>query len=376
MVSDVPVGVFLSGGYDSSSVAALLQSGMTDRLKTFTIGFLEEEFNEAREARKISEFLGTDHHEWYVEPKDAEAIMSHLPEIYDEPFADNSVIPTVLVSNLARKHVKVALSADGGDEIFAGYAKFNQAVGLAHMFPGPVLSLLSSLMGLVEPSTIPFAGKVYNFSTRYDKVREIWRAKSSSVALKIISQYFTVNEILRLIKEPFDSYSTFFDNDGTWNLFDDDINSLLAVDYKTFLVDNNLVKVDRATMSVGLEGREPMLDHRLIEYLATVPSNIKIKDGVNKWILKEIVHKYIPRELMERPKRPFIAPLGKWFRSELSEMMRYYLSNEALRKSDMFKSIEVQKLLNEYLKGKSISSQKLWNILVYQLWYSRWIEKI
>jgi asparagine synthase (glutamine-hydrolysing) len=375
MVSDVPVGLFLSGGYDSSSVAALLQTGRTEKLKTFTIGFHESDFNEAPEAKKIAAHLGTDHTEWYLTATEAAEVLPQLPGIYDEPFADNSTVPTVLVSKLARRQVKVALSADGGDEIFGGYNKFNLAQKFTSM-PSLLQSALSGTMSLINPSYIPYFNRKYNFSTRYEKMKLIWKSQDPITAVKHISQYITESEAESFLGKPFEKYHTFFDEGDRLKKNDGVTNRLLAVDYKTFLPDNNLVKVDRATMSVGLEGREPMLDHHLIEFLARLPSSFKIKNGVNKWMLKEIVHRYIPKALMERPKRPFIAPLMVWFREELQEQLKYYLSVECLNKTGVFDHEPIIRLRDEYLAGRRVNYQKLWQVLIFQLWYDRWMEKL
>ncbi len=376
MVSDVPVGIFLSGGYDSSSVAALLQTGRTEKLKTFTIGFHENEFNEAPDAKKIAAHLGTDHTEWYLTAKEAADVLPTLPDIYDEPFADNSTVPTVLVSKLARKQVKVALSADGGDEIFGGYMKFNQAERFTTKIPAPLQSLLSGGMSLVNPEYLPYFNRKYNFTSRFEKMKLIWREQDPISAVKYISQYITESEVERFLGKSFERYPTFFEagnqlvkNDGT-------VNRMLAIDYKTFLVDNNLVKVDRATMSVSLEGREPMLDHRIIEFLAQLPSSYKIRNGVNKYLLKEVVHRYIPKALMERPKKGFIAPLMVWFRKELQEQLKYYLSERCLSATGVFDHEPIIRLRDEYLAGRKVMYQKLWNVLIFQLWYDRWIQKL
>jgi len=376
MVADVPVGLFLSGGYDSSSVAALLQTGRTERLKTFTIGFHEAEFNEAPEAKKIANFLGTDHTEWYLTSKEAGDVLSRLPEIYDEPFADNSTVPTVLVSMLARQQVKVALSADGGDEIFGGYHKFSQAEKYTTKIPVPVQTLLSGTMSLINPERLLFFNKKYNFSTRYEKMKLIWKKGDPVSAMKYIGQYITETEVETFLGKPFERYDTFFEVGNQLQKESGVTNRLLAVDYKTFLVDNNLVKVDRATMSVSLEGREPMLDHRLIEFLAQLPSGFKIRNGINKWLLKQVVHKYIPKELMERPKRPFIAPLMVWFREDLKEQLKYYLSERSLSKTGVFDPQPIIRLRNDYLAGKKVNYQKLWQVVMFQLWYNQWIEKL
>jgi asparagine synthase (glutamine-hydrolysing) len=174
----------------------------------------------------------------------------------------------------------------------------------------------------------------------------------------------------------FESYHTYFEDGYKLENNDGVINRLLAVDYKTFLVDNNLVKVDRATMSVGLEGREPMLDQRLVEFVSQLPSSFKIRDGVNKWLLKQVVHKYIPKELMERPKRPFIAPLMVWFKDDLKEQLKYYLSERCLSITGVFDHSPIIRLRDEYLAGRKVNYQKLWQVLIFQLWYNRWIGKL
>jgi asparagine synthase (glutamine-hydrolysing) len=376
MVADVPVGLFLSGGYDSSSVAALLQTGRTEKLKTFTIGFHENEFNEAPEAKKIADYLGTDHNELYITSKEAAGVLHHLPEIYDEPFADNSTVPTVLVSKLAKQQVKVALSADGGDEIFGGYNKFNQAEKYTSKMPVALQSILSGTMSLINPEYIPYFNRKYNFTTRYEKMKLIWKNHDPVTAVKYISQYITESEVESFLGKPFEKYHTFFEEGNKLEHNDGITNTLLAIDYKTFLVDNNLVKVDKATMSVSLEGREPMLDHRVIEYLAQLPSSFKIRNGVNKWLLKQVVHRYIPKELMERPKKPFIAPLMVWFKDDLKEQLKYYLSESSLSKTGVFDHAPIIKLRDEYLAGRKVNYQKLWQVLMFQLWYNQWIEKL
>lgn len=376
MVADVPVGVFLSGGYDSSSVAALLQHGRTEKLKTFTIGFHEIAYNEAKEAKKIAEYLGTDHTEWYLTAKEVGSLLSTLPEIYDEPFADNSTVPTVLVSQLARRTVKVALSADGGDEIFGGYNKFGQSLKYSGQFPVFLQQIFGAGMSLINPAYIPGLNRTYNFASRYEKIRRIWQSHDPAQAMKYISQYITEDELSKFLREKWDVLPVAFDDGKNGTNKARDLNRLLAIDYKTFLVDNNLVKVDRATMSVSLEGREPMLDHRIIEFLARVPGEYKVSNGVNKKLLKTIVHRYLPEEIMNRPKRPFIAPLTIWFRDELKEKLRYYLSEESLAKTGFFNPEPIIQLREQYLSGRKVTFQKLWQLLSFQLWYDRWVSKL
>jgi asparagine synthase (glutamine-hydrolysing) len=374
MIADVPVGVFLSGGYDSSAVASILQKNRTEKIKTFTIGFHEAKFNEATEAKKIAEYLGTDHTEYYCTAQDAINVFHQLPFIYDEPFADNSVVPTTLVSQLARKTVTVALSGDGGDEIFAGYNKFNQAINYTNQLPKPIQSILAKTMSLVNPNYIPYFSNTHNFSSRFEKMQDIWKTHSPFVALKAISHYITQQETQKILNVDFANQHTYFDDDGLLNKTNDSLSKLLAIDYKTFLMDNNLVKMDRAAMSVGLEGREPFLDQRVIEFVARIPSNYKIKDGVNKALLKSVVHNYIPTTLMDRPKMPFIAPLTVWFRDEMKELLHEHLNEPSLQKQGIFNAKEVVKWKNQYLNDKGIGHQKIWNILLFQLWHNKWMK--
>lgn len=374
MVSDVPVGVFLSGGYDSTTVAALLQTNRSEKLKTFTIGFEEPKFNEAPHAKKVADYLGTDHTEYYCTHKEAFDIIPKLPEIYDEPFGDNSIIPTTLVSRVAIKKVKVALSADGGDEIFAGYTKFPMSLRYTTGMNPWVRTLLSGTMNLVNPDLIPFTKKAYNFSTRYKKIQLILQKGNPVHAMKVISQFNTAAELKERFLFPFDLPKTDFDINGVLNDFNDDLNKMLAVDYRTFLVDNNLTKVDRATMSVSLEGREPLLDHRIIEFSAQLPSQYKFENGKGKIILKNIVHKYVPENIMNRPKMGFIVPIMGWFRNELKDMVMHHLSDERLRQDGIFNMREVAGLRDRYLKGNSENVQKLWHLLIFQMWKERWMD--
>lgn len=373
MVADVPVGVFLSGGYDSSAIAAVLQTERTQKLKTFTIGFEEQKYNEAPFAKRIAAHLGTDHTEYYCTHKEAFDIIPKLPDIYDEPFGDNSIIPTTLVSQLAINHVKVALSGDGGDEIFAGYPKFGMSLNYTSRVPRPIQSILSSGMSLINPDNIPGGKRSFNFSTRYMKMKEIWKHKDAVLAMKIISQFHTNNELIRLLKHPYTPMATDFDIGSTINSFNDDVNRMLAIDFKTFLVDNNLTKIDRATMSVSLEGREPLLDHRIAEFAAQLPSHFKYDKGKTKVILKDIVHKYIPKSEMERPKMGFIVPIMGWFRNELKGIIMEHLNENRLDYDNIFNTKEVISIRDKYLNGYPVNVQKLWHILLFQMWKKRWM---
>lgn len=372
MVSDVPVGVFLSGGYDSSAVASILQAGRTEKLKTFTIGFDEPTYNEAPHAKKVAVHLGTDHTEYYCTHKEAFDIIPLLPDIYDEPFGDNSIIPTTLVSQVAIKKVKVALSADGGDEIFAGYPKFQMSLNYSQKFPSWISEGISKTMGLVNPEHIPFTRQAFNFATRYKKVQLILGHHDPVFAMKIISQFNTESELKKRLKFSFQERKTDFDISPEINAGNDYLNRMLAIDYRTFLVDNNLTKVDRATMSVSLEGREPLLDHRIIELVSQLPSRFKQQEGKTKIILKNIVHKYVPPAIMDRPKMGFIVPIMGWFKNELKDLIMHHLSDSRLKNEGLFHHQEVIALRDRYLRGDMENIQKIWHLLIFQMWKERW----
>ncbi len=374
MVADVPVGVFLSGGYDSSVVAAILQSNTTEKINTFTIGFKEKGYDEAVYAKQVANYLGTNHTEYYCTQKDALEIIPTLSEIYDEPFGDSSAIPTILVSKLARQNVTVSLSADAGDETFAGYGKYDTTLkyhNLFNKYPFGFRKSLSSFMDKIDPKLIPLRNKIYNFDTRYDKIKDILIAQSSAETMKYTSSLFTIKEINKLLKKDIQELQTNFDID-TDGL--SDLSQMLMVDYKTYLPDDILTKVDRATMSVSLEGREPLLDYRIIEFAARLPDELKYRNGEKKWLLKQVVHKYLPKEMMDRPKMGFGVPLMEWFRDELKEMFLYYLDEQRLQKEGIFNVEEVLYLRDSFLNGTNTNSRKLWNILMFEMWYARWMS--
>ncbi len=376
MVSDVPVGIFLSGGYDSSIVTALLQTNRSQKLKTFTIGFHEKGFDEAPYAAKVADYLGCDHTEYYCTQKDALEIIPKLPFIYDEPFADASAIPTTLVSQLARKDVTVSLSADGGDEIFAGYDKYTQTLKYYNFFAKlPKISHkpMISILDMINPEYIPILNKTYNFKTRYEKVNEILKSKNCIEAMDYIGMYFTTSQTKAILKKELFCLETNFNQASLLNDKNDDINKMLAIDYKTYMSDDILTKVDRATMSVGLEGREPLLDYRIIEFAAQLPSRYKYKDGNKKHLLKEITHKYLPKQMMDRPKMGFGVPIYDWFKDELKDYFLTYLDEKRLEEEGIFNVSEIICLRDKYLQGEAENVEKLWSILMFEMWYEKWM---
>lgn len=374
MVSDVPVGMFLSGGYDSSAVTALLQSERTEKLKTFSIGFHEEKFNEAHLAKKVAEHLGTDHTEYYCTQKDALEILPKLPEIWDEPFADISVIPTTLVSKLAREKVTVSLSADGGDEVFGGYDKYVLAAYYYKLFNKlPVRKLFAKSLILIPPEKTGFDFLIRNFSGKYQRGLSIMTSDSQSEAMQNMQKVFSDNELPGLVKFKMGKIQTCFDDVALLNGDLSDLDKMMAIDFKTYQLDDILTKVDRATMSVSLEGREPLLDHRLIEFVARLDSSLKIHCGNKKYLLKQITHKYLPKELMDRPKMGFGVPIVEWFSDELKHYLDYYFDPSLLEKQGLFNVDLLIKMKEQYLGGRKHYMRKLWTILVFQMWYERWV---
>lgn len=374
MVSDVPVGTFLSGGYDSSLVTALIQADREAKINTFTIGFKEKGYDEAPHAKAVAKHLGTNHTEYYCTQKDALEVIPKLAEIYDEPFGDASAIPTVLVSQLAREKVTVSLSADGGDEIFAGYSAYDN-LSKINNFNQKVPALLrrstAGILNMVNPTYIPFKDKVYNFEIRYEKLKKMLMAKNSAELLEQSYEHYGENELNRLLLKKANKLKTAFNME--LNNISDDLSQMLMIDYKTYMADDILTKVDRATMSVGLEGREPFLDAKIIEFAAQLPNEMKYRDGEKKWVLKQITHKYLPKELMDRPKMGFSPPVTEWFRDELKTYFLYYLTHERLSQEGLFNPDEVLRLRDAYLEGKNVSVHRLWFILMFEMWYEKWM---
>jgi asparagine synthase (glutamine-hydrolysing) len=376
MVADVPVGVFLSGGYDSACVTALLQKQSTNKLKTFTIGSVDNKLDEAPFARNVAEILGTDHTEYYCTAKEVLDIIDDLPYFYDEPFADSSAIPTILVSRLARQRVTVALSADAGDEVFAGYNRYEYISRYAQKIaniPKALRKAIFHSMDYFSSESIPFFRSSYNFHGRYHKLKNIVRDPSPTELLKNLTQVFTRDELGQLFAIPVGHLHTPHITNGKDDGYDG-LSSMMAVDYQTYLVDDILQKVDRATMSVGLEGREPFLDQNIIEWAAGLPSDYKYHKKQKKYILRQIVHKYIPKEIMDRPKMGFAIPVETWLSTELKPLVNNYLNEEKLREHGLFNPSAVMDILKNFYAGKTERHLQVWYLLMFQMWYERWMK--
>jgi asparagine synthase (glutamine-hydrolysing) len=377
MVADVPVGVFLSGGYDSACVTALLQKDRTERLKTYTIGVPDIGLNEAPYAKEVAQYLNTDHTEIYCTEKEAIDLIPELSYFYDEPFADSSALPTTLVSKLAKKDVTVALSADAGDEVFAGYNRYDYLLRFGkkmQQLPGFVRQPLTQLMNYIPSNSIPVLKHKYNFHNRYEKLKGILKDPSAERIMLSLSQQFTESQLEDLLLfKPEAIHSAYLSKELKAENYSP-LAYMMGIDYQTYLVDDILQKVDRATMTVSLEGREPFLDHRIIEWAAQLPDAFKYNEGQKKYILKEIVHQYIPKEMMERPKMGFAIPIAKWMANDLKDYLNSYINEKTITEQGIFNWKKVEQLKSAFEKGKKEYDMKLWYLLMFQTWYERWMK--
>ena len=377
MVADVPVGVFLSGGYDSTTVSSLIQAESTARLKTFTIGVPDIGLNEAPYARDIAKHLGTDHTEINCTEQEAIEMIKDLPFFYDEPFADSSAIPTTLVSKAARKDVTVALSADGGDEIFGGYNRYDfmhRYGKTLNSIPKAVRKILVGAMGNISSEKIPVLKDKYNFHNRYEKLKTVLNDPSEKEIMLSLSQQFNDEQMKSVMKSEFTSLPTMFQSKEMLEDFKSPLSYMMAIDFQTYMLDDILQKVDRATMTNSLEGREPMLDHRILEFAAQLPDEYKYQNGIKKRILREITHDYIPKELLDRPKMGFAIPIAKWLKNELRDHVEEYLNEDRIEKQGIFNWEFITKLKMDFYKGRKEYDSKIWYFLMFQMWYERWME--
>lgn len=377
MVADVPVGVFLSGGFDSTCVTSILQSERTDKLKTFTIGVPDIGLNEAPYAADIAKHLGTDHTEINCTTNEALEIIPDLPWYYDEPYADSSAIPTTLVSKFARKDVTVALSADGGDEIFAGYNRYDylQRYGSKiRKVPGLMRRSAAGLMDVIPSDKLPVLRNKYNFHNRYEKLKQILKNPSDREIMLSLSQQYTDGQIQEIMKTKVKSLDTLFLSNDLKPEYSTPLSYMMAIDYQTYMLDDILTKVDRATMSQSLEGREPFLDQRIIEYAAQLPDHYKYQDGVKKRVLRDIVYEYIPKELLDRPKMGFAIPIGNWLNNDLRDLVEDHINEKTITEQGIFDWAEIRKLKERFYGGKKEYDFKIWYLLMFQMWYDRWMK--
>lgn len=356
MLADVPLGAFLSGGVDSSLVVGLMQKQSPRPVKTFTIGFSEAGFNEAEHALAVSRHLGTEHTEIYVQSKDALDVIPDLPNIYCEPFADSSQIPTFLVSRLARQQVTVTLSGDAGDELFGGYNPYQFAPriwGKISQVPLPLRRFASATL-----RALPIKGKV-------EKLVDILDTPSrEDFYRQLVSHWKTPSSVVIGAKEPI----TVLDTASAWPATQRYEEWMMAMDAQTYMADDILVKVDRAAMASSLETRVPMLDHRVVELAWRIPLDMKIRGGVGKWVLREVLYRHVPRELIERPKKGFSIPIATWLRGPLRDWSESLLDEGRLRREGFFHPAPIRRAWEQHLSGRADHSSKLWGVLMFQAW--------
>jgi asparagine synthase (glutamine-hydrolysing) len=376
-LADVPVGAFLSGGIDSSTIAAILQANSGKRIKTFTIGFNESEFSELEHARRVSKHLGTDHAELIISANDAIKVIPSIPRIYDEPFGDPSSIPTIILSQFARRSVSVALSGDGGDELFGGYTRYfnNRAKRFwkaTQFLPKSIRRLFASLFrdnaekvanllnmgqkfrkdkngGMAFDAKCIMAANLLNSSSEFDYYKSInlrWNPLPITSRCIELPYGFSADDLMKI---------------------DEPVLKMMAHDCVSYLPDNILFKVDRAAMSVGLETRVPLMDHELVELVWRMPYSFKVRDDQTKWLLRRVLNKYVPPEIMDRPKMGFNLPLNRWLRTTLKDWAESLLTEESLCNNCLEPRI-IRRRWQDFQIGKTDEVGELWFVLMWQLW--------
>jgi asparagine synthase (glutamine-hydrolysing) len=379
MMADVPLGAFLSGGIDSSTVVALMQAQSSLPVKTFTIGFNEVGYNEAVHAKAVAKHLGTDHTELYVSPQQALDVIPQLPILYCEPFSDSSQIPTFLVSQLARQQVTVSLSGDAGDELFCGYNRYLLANKLWHklsVLPKGSRRLAARGLTALSPSRwnsligpvqgfLPGSLRQANFGDKLHKAADVLASDDlDSLYLGLVSHWMDpASVVIGGSEQP--TYLT-----GNAPVLDglDAIQRMMALDALTYLPDDILVKVDRAGMGVSLEGRMPFLDHRVVEFAWSLPQSMKLHEGVGKWVLRKVLYRHVPKELIERPKMGFGVPIGEWLRGPLRDWAENLLDEARLRRDGYFHPTPIRQKWAEHLSGLRNWQYHLWDVLMFQAW--------
>ena len=382
MIADVPIGVLLSGGVDSSMVAALMQAESTSRVSSFTIAFPDSKFDESMDARLVADHLGTDHHELAVTARDALEAIPQLPALADEPFADSSQIPTFLVSHLARKQVKVCLSGDGGDEVFGGYNRYSWCEPLYAKFdriPYLLRNFIGRSMCGVSPKTWdrtvralrPFLPKAFHLRDAGDKIYKAAAVISSpdpaSAYLRLISQWQSPGSIVLGTEEP----DTFIEQPENWAHIPDLTQQMMYLDTMSYLPDDILAKVDRASMAWGLEARVPLLDHRVVDFAWTLPRHMKVSGRVTKSILRTVLYNYVPQTIVERPKWGFAIPLHDWLRGPLRDWADTLIDETRLESEGFFNPKEIRRVWEEHLSGKRNRHTQLWSVIIFQAWLDR-----
>lgn len=378
-ISDVPLGAFLSGGVDSSTIVALMQAHATRPVKTFTIGFHVDGFNEAEYAKEVARHLGTEHTELYVTSDEALAVIPRLPTLYDEPFSDSSQIPTFLVSQMARQHVTVSLSGDAGDELFGGYNRYFltkdlwRKIGwlpsmgrqaLAHGITRISPSRWDQLNSMISPA-IPRNKRSSQVGNKAHKLAEVLAASTpEAIYRNLVSHWKSPAELVCSGREPL---TTLTNRMSLANVSELE-HRMMFLDAISYLPDDILTKVDRAAMGVSLETRVPFLDHRVVEFAWKLPLHLKIRDGQGKWLLRQVLYKHVPREMIERPKMGFGVPIDSWLRGPLREWAEELLDESRLKQEGFFDPGPIRLKWQEHLSGQRNNQYYLWDVLMFQAW--------
>ncbi len=380
MMADVPLGAFLSGGVDSSAIVAMMQTQSSRPVKTFTIGFREADFDEAGYARAIARHLGTEHTELYLTPEETRNVIPLLPSLYDEPFADSSQIPTYLVSKLARRDVTVSLSGDGGDELFGGYRHYSWMPSIWRLIrwvPGGLRRLSAKAIQAVPTSTwtdvLQMAGRILparrlsaNPELKVRRLTEVLNAKNSAeMYYDFVTHWKKPADIVPGAHEPV----TLLKDPALWARSGSGAEGMMFLDLATYLPDDILTKVDRASMGVSLEVRTPFLDnHEVVEFAWGLPLHMKIRGGTGKWLLRQVLYKYVPKKMIERPKMGFSVPVDSWLRGPLTEWAESLIDEQRLRTEGFFSPQPIRKKWAEHLSGAHNWQSSLWGILMFQAW--------
>lgn len=386
MISDVPLGAFLSGGIDSSTIVALMQAESSSKVKTFSIGFHEGEYNEAHEAERVAQHLGTEHTELYVSPEQALDVIPKIPELYGEPFADSSQIPTYLVSALARQDVTVALSGDGGDELYGGYTRYllaEQVWRKFDRFPRPLRNAFSKVVGAVPEARIdamvqPFKSLLpaqYRYKQFGNKVHKLANLCASDDPLAVYRTLISMWQRPSQVVIGCSDVDLIGGLSSTVDKVENFTERMMLIDLMTYLPEDILVKVDRASMGESLEVRVPFLDHRVVEHAWSIPFDLKVRDGDGKWLLRQVLYRYVPKKIIDRPKMGFGVPVGKWLRGPLRDWAEALLDESRLRDEGYFHVAEVRAKWRQHLSGQADWAMLLWPILMFQAWYDHYENK-
>jgi asparagine synthase (glutamine-hydrolysing) len=381
MIADVPIGSFLSGGIDSSVTTSLMQEQSMEKIKTFTIGFDQKGFNEAEHAKAVAKHLNTDHAELYIDSQDLLNVIPRLSELYDEPFGDSSQIPTYLISKFAKQTVTVALSGDGGDELFCGYNRYkitDKYWKKLKIIPPFLRRILANSILKISPQQIDKMYSLFSRNAQYANFSDKVLKGSNVIASQDIADLYVglisaCNDPNSLVIDGIESNKFLHSKLSTLRNLDD-LSLMMLMDLLTYLPDDILTKVDRAAMGVSLETRVPMLNHQIVEFAMQLPQEYKLRDNQTKWLLREVLYRRVPKELIDRPKAGFAIPIGFWLRTSLKDWADDLLSESSIHEQGFFHAVKIRERWQQHLSGTHNWEHFLWNILMFQSWHKNFHE--